>query len=62
MSKERLPYLTKQGFYAVSIGFHLKNGRRTQKKFFLGSDRPSAIREARALRLAWEEETTTDAQ
>lgn len=62
MSKERLPYLTKQGFYAVSIGFYLKDGKRAQKKFSLGSERSSAIRKARSLRVAWDDETTCDAQ
>lgn len=62
MEKEALPYLTKQGLYALSIGFYVKDGKRSQRKFRLGRDRSAAIRKARALRAAWEEETTTDAQ
>jgi hypothetical protein len=62
MARERLPYLTKPGFYAVSIGHQLKEGKRTQRRFSLGSERSAAYRKTRALCVAWDEETTTDAQ
>ena len=62
MARERLPHLNDRGIYVTSIGFYLKDGKRMEKRFWLGTDRSHAYRKTRALSVAWEEETTADTQ
>lgn len=46
--------------FRCSKGFEVRNGKRVQKFFSLGSDAVRSERIARALNAAWENETTND--
>lgn len=60
MANASKPHQTEKGLWAISIGFYILNGKRTQRKHWLGRDEETATRLAKALHLAWDAETSTD--
>src|SRR4051812_49389566 len=62
MASNSLPHLTQKGLWAISIGFSIVNGKRTQRKHWLGRDKALAIRKSKALYIAWEGETAVDGE
>ena len=60
MAHNSTPHLTNKGLWSISIGHYSNEGKRTQKKFWLGKDEAQASSIAKALHLAWDNETTVD--